>query len=82
MERLKAEIFIPCLTYSKIHDKQFKTNRGKRQLMDLIKCSKEANNENSIKLLLTKNQWNSYRKHFQVCRDVIEQAILKQSHDL
>lgn len=49
-------------------------------MIDLIMCSKEPNNENSIKLLLTKNQWDTYRKQFKACRDDIEQVYIENSH--
>ncbi|MEX3745965.1 hypothetical protein [Lysinibacillus xylanilyticus] len=80
VQRLQKEMFIPCLTYSYFHDKQVKTNRGDKIYIDLIRQAKEADNENSIKLLLTKSQWTTFRKHFKFCRDDIEQAYLDCSH--
>ncbi|MFJ7731544.1 hypothetical protein ACIQXF_06565 [Lysinibacillus sp. NPDC097231] len=80
IQRLQKEMFIPCLTYSYFHDKQVKTNRGDKAYIDLIRRVKEADNENSIKLLLTKSQWKTFRKHFKACRDDIEQAYLESSH--
>lgn len=77
MERLKAEMFIPCLTYSYFHHKQVKTNRGQKEY---IRQAKEADNENSIKLLLTDAQWTTFRKHFKACRDDLEQAYIENSH--
>jgi len=76
-----TERYYEQVTYSYFHDKQVKMNRGKRQLIDLIKCSKEANNENSIKLLLITSQWTTFRKHFKECRDDIEQEYLEIMYD-
>lgn len=80
VQRLQKELFIPCLTYSYFHEKKVKTNRGNKAYIDLIRQVKEADSENSIKLLLTKSQWTTFRKHFKTCRDDIEQAYLETSH--
>lgn len=80
VQRLQKEMFIPCLTYSYFHDMQVKTKRGDKAYIDLIRRAKEADNENSIKLLLTKSQRKTFRKHFKACRDDIEQAYLESSH--
>ncbi|MFC9539052.1 hypothetical protein ACFTQ7_04120 [Lysinibacillus sp. NPDC056959] len=80
VQRLQKEMFIPCLTYSYFYDKQVKTNRGQKEYIDLIRQAKEADNENSIKLLLTTSQWTTFRKHFKECRDDIEQAYIESSH--
>ena len=77
MERLKAEMFIPCLTYSYFHHKQVKTNRGQKEY---IRQAKEADNENSIKLLLTDAQWKTFRMHFKASRDDIERAYSGVQH--
>lgn len=45
-------------------------------LIDLIRKAKEADNENSFKLLLTDAQWKTFRKHFKENRDDIEQAYI------
>ncbi|QNK86404.1 hypothetical protein H7992_14165 [Sporosarcina sp. resist] len=78
--RLLAELFIPCLTYSYFHEQKVKTNRGQKEFIDLIKRSKEADNENYVKLLLSDSQWRTYRSHFKACRDDIEDWYLHNSH--
>ncbi|KAB0443269.1 hypothetical protein [Lysinibacillus fusiformis] len=80
VQRLQKELFIPCLTYSYFQEKKVKTNRGNKPYIDLIRQVKEADSENSSKLLLTKSQWTTFRKHFKACRDDIEQAYLETSH--
>ena len=80
VQRLQKEMFIPWLTYSYFNDKQVKTDRGDKAYIDLIRRAKEVDNENSIKLLLTKSQWTTFRKHFKACRDDIEQAYIENSH--
>lgn len=80
MERLKAEMFIPCLTYSNFHNKQVKTNRGQKQYLDLIKSSKEADNENYMKLLLSKSTYQTFRNQFKACRDDLEWVYIENSH--
>lgn len=75
-KRLLAEMFIPCLTYSYFHEQKVKTNRGQRGFIDLIKRSKEVDNENYIRLHLTDSQWRTYRSHFKACRDDIEQLYM------
>lgn len=80
VERLQKEMFIPCLTYSYFNDKSVKTNRGTKSYIDLIKQAKQADNENAIRLLLTDNQWKTFRKRFKESRDDIEQAYLDVSY--
>ncbi|MGE7927588.1 hypothetical protein [Lysinibacillus xylanilyticus] len=80
VQRLQKEMFIPCLTYSYFNYKQVKTNRGDKAYIYLINQAKKAQNENAIRLLLTKSQWTTFRKHFKACRDDIEQAYLESSH--
>lgn len=82
MERLQAEMFIPCLTYSNLHEKEVKTNRGQKQLIDLIRRSKEAKNENYVKLHLSKGSYQTFRNHFKACRDDIEQLYVENSHKI
>lgn len=45
-------------------------------LIDLIRKAKEADNENSLKLLITDAQWKTFRKHFKESKDDIEQAYI------
>ena len=80
-ERLKKEMFIPCLTYSIFHENKFRNKKGKSYL-DLIKKAKETGNENVIRFALTKSQWNTFRNHFKACRDDIEQAYIEASYYL
>ncbi|MGE7999390.1 hypothetical protein ACQKOF_12025 [Lysinibacillus sp. NPDC093190] len=80
MERLQKEMFIPCLTFSFFHERTVETNRGSKEYIDLIRKAKGADNENSIKLLLTDAQWKTFRKHFKACRDDIEWAYIENSH--
>lgn len=80
VQRLQKEMFIPCLTYSYLNDKQVKTSRGDKAYIDLINQAKKPHNENAIRALLTKSQWSTFRKHFKESRDDIEQAYLENSH--
>ncbi|KGA81110.1 hypothetical protein KQ41_20090 [Lysinibacillus fusiformis] len=80
MERLHKEMFIPCLTYSYFHERTVETYRGSKEYIELIRKAKGADNENSIKLLLTDAQWTTFRKHFKACRDDIEWAYIESSH--
>jgi len=80
--RLLAELFIPCLTYSYFHERKVKTNRGQREYIDLIKGSKQSKNDNYVKLLLTEAQWKTFRSHFKACRDDIEDLYLHNSHEI
>mgnify|MGYP003514138791 CR=1 FL=1 len=80
VQRLQKEMFIPCLTYSYFNDKSVKTNRGNKSYIDLIKQAKQADNENAIRLLLSDNQWKTFRKRFKESRDDIEQAYLDVSY--
>ena len=72
--------FYEQVTYSYFHDKQVKTIRGDKAYIELIRQAKEADNENSIKLLLTKSQWTTFRKHFKAYRYDIEWAYIESSH--
>ncbi|REB10032.1 hypothetical protein DVB69_04290 [Sporosarcina sp. BI001-red] len=78
--RLRAEMFIPCLKYSYFYERKVKTNRGQKGFIDLIKRSKKVENENYVKLLLSDSQWKTFRKHFKACRDDIEDWYLQNSH--
>jgi len=80
IERLKAELFIPCLKYSNFHEKKVKTNKGQKDFIDLIKLSKGADNENYVRLLLTNSQWQTYRSHFKACRDEIENLYVGEKN--
>lgn len=82
VNRLQAETFIPCLTYSIFHEKQVKTNRGQKDFITLIKRSKELKNDNYVRLLLTDAQWKTFRSHFKACRDDIEDLYLHNSHEI
>ncbi|WP_301107111.1 hypothetical protein [Sporosarcina sp.] len=80
--RLLAEMFIPCLTYSNFHELKVKTNKRQMKYTDLIKRSKEVNNENYTRLRLTDNQWRTYRKHFKASRDDIERLYMDERNKI
>lgn len=80
-KRLRAELFIPCLTYSNFHNKKVKTNRGEKDYVALIKLSKEVDNENYVKLLLdSQGRYQTFRNNFKAWRDEIEDWYLENSH--
>lgn len=80
MQRLQKEMFIPCLTYSNFYEKKVKTKQGQKEYIDLIKRAKEANNENYLKLHLSKSTYQTFRDHFKACRDDLEWVYIEHSH--
>jgi hypothetical protein len=82
VNRLQAETFIPCLTYSNFHKQKVKTNKGEKDYINLIKRSKKEKNDNYVRLLLTETQRKTFRSHFKACRDDIEDLYLHNSHEI
>jgi len=80
-ERLKKEIFIPCLQYSYFHERTVGTTKGIQLYTDLIKQAKAVDNENTVRLMLdNQSAWRTHRKHFKACRDDVEQAYLDKKN--
>jgi len=50
-----------------------------RDYNKLINQAKKAQNENTVRVLLTKSQRKTFKKHFKECRDDIEHAYLDYS---
>ena len=45
-----------------------------------MKRAKEADNENYVKLLLSKSTYHTVMNHLKVCRDDLEWAYIENSH--
>lgn len=81
VNRLMAEMFIPCLTYTNFHEKAVKTITGQSFYTDLIKQSKKQKHENHIRFMLgTQSRYTTFRENVKACRDDIEQFYLDNSH--
>lgn len=81
VNRLLAEMFIPCLTYTNFNEKMVKTIKGQSLYTDLIKQSKKQEHENYIRFMLdTQSRYTTFRNNVKACRDDLEQFYMENSH--